>query len=123
MNAVFKLVQQLVPSISPMNVISSFAGCRAADVSEDFVINSKNNFINAAGIQSPGLTASPAIGKVLVQYITEILNPARKEEWNYKPLSKRFNCGTTEEKTLLAQQDVNHTKIICSCEMVTEADV
>lgn len=31
-------------------IISSFAGCRAVDISEDYVINCKNNFINVAGM-------------------------------------------------------------------------
>lgn len=42
---------------------ADFAGVRAADVSGDFVINEKDGFINLAGMQSPALTAAPAIGK------------------------------------------------------------
>lgn len=58
---VFQQVSQLVPKINPGMIISNFAGCRAVDVSNDFVISEKDGFVNAAGIQSPGLTASPAI--------------------------------------------------------------
>lgn len=50
MNKVFDFIKSLVPSINPATVISSFAGCRAVDISEDFVINENNGFINAAGI-------------------------------------------------------------------------
>lgn len=47
---VFEQVAQLVPKINPGMIISNFAGCRAVDVSNDFVINEKDGFVNAAGI-------------------------------------------------------------------------
>ncbi|CAL6084330.1 Glycerol-3-phosphate_dehydrogenase [Hexamita inflata] len=124
MNKVFGMVQQLVPMINPGMVISSFAGCRAVDVSEDFVINQKDGFINAAGMQSPGLTASPAIGQVLVEeMLKNFANATEKTNWTYAPLHKKFNNMDLKGKEEFATSDCNHTKIICSCEMVTEADV
>lgn len=87
------------------------------------MINEKDGFINAAGMQSPGLTASPAIAQELVKYFAKTLKLEEKAKWEYKPLVKKFSRCSTEEKFELAKNDANHTKIICSCEMVTEADV
>lgn len=61
MAQVFQAVQQLVPKINTSMMISSFAGLRPVDISNDFVITHKDGFINLAGTQSPGLTACPAI--------------------------------------------------------------
>lgn len=123
MNKVFSFVQTLVPKINAGMVITNFAACRAVDTTNDFVINEKEGFINVAGIQSPGLTASPAIGKMVLKFLLDIFKDAQPNtEWRIHPLHKKFNSVSTQEQAELADKDANHTKIICSCEMVTEAD-
>ena len=55
--------KRLVPSINENDIISYFAGLRPV-AGDDFIIRHENTvpgFINVAGIQSPGLTAAPAI--------------------------------------------------------------
>ena len=61
----------MIPSLSQNDVITSFAGLRPC-LEEDFYIEASKkapSFVQVAGIQSPGLTASPAIG----EYVKNIL--------------------------------------------------
>ena len=68
---VFDFVRRICPAISPRDTIAEFAGLRAVSDTNDFIIGPTEvkGFINVAGIQSPGLTASPAIA----EYVREIL--------------------------------------------------
>ena len=53
-----------VPTLNIRGAITSFAGMRAHPVTDDFIIgfSAKNDcFLNVAGIESPGLSAAPAI--------------------------------------------------------------
>ena len=55
-------------------VITSFAGLRAHEDGGDFQIEELTDvpgFIDVAGIESPGLTSSPAIGERISQLIEE----------------------------------------------------
>ena len=70
---VFAAVQRLVPGISARDCIAEFAGLRAAADGEDFIIGptAKRGFINVAGIQSPGLTAAPAIACMVADILAD----------------------------------------------------
>lgn len=49
-------------------VITSFAGLRAHEEGHEFIIEEVENakgFIDCVGIESPGLTSSPAIGEMV----------------------------------------------------------
>lgn len=46
---IFEKGRELVPELNERQIISQFAGCRAVDTSEDFIIECENNFINIAG--------------------------------------------------------------------------
>ena len=55
-----------VKNIPTRQVITSFAGLRAHEDGDDFVIGeTENDFIDCAGIESPGLSSAPAIGEVI----------------------------------------------------------
>ena len=62
-------------------VITSFAGLRATEKNEDFVLGEAKDaegFFNAAGIESPGLSSAPAIGEYLAQMTAEYLHAKRR---------------------------------------------
>ena len=72
LSAVMAGVMKYVPAVDPKQAIATFAGLRAVPEGGDFIIGiSKTapNFVNAAGIESPGLTSAPAIA----QYAADLL--------------------------------------------------
>lgn len=112
----------------PMNqVITSFSGLRAHSTGDDFIIGEAEdspNFINAAGIESPGLTSAPAIGEMIKDIVVEKLNPKKKD--NFNPIRKgipRFREMSNQERRELIEKDSKFGKVICRCEVVTEAEI
>ena len=109
-------------------VITSFAGLRASSSTHDFVIGESKEakgFINVAGIESPGLTASPAIAQYVVNLLREIdanikpnieFNPKRRKMTIFMELS-------AEEKKNLINNDSRYGRIICRCENITEGEI
>lgn len=110
------------------NTITSFAGVRAYSNRHDFIIEESKNakgIIHCAGIESPGLTASPAIAKYVVETLVsgmlpieknEKFNGTRKPDYFFKHLSM-------EEKNEIIKADPSYGKIVCRCEQVTEGEI
>jgi glycerol-3-phosphate dehydrogenase len=118
-----------VPKVDFRDVITSFSGLRAScDESEDFVIElseKSNRTVHAVGIDSPGLSASPAIAV----YIVELLkNAGLKLDVNDKFNPKRVSCShfrhlSNEEKNEWIKKEPAYGRIICRCENVTEGEI
>ncbi len=106
--------------------ITSFCGMRAAGDTNDFIINSNvERFINVAGIESPGLSASPAIA-VYVRDMLVKMGLVLREKYDYNPYRKSmtyFKDATTEEKNEIIKMDKSFGRIICRCETVTEGEI
>ncbi len=108
-------------------VITSFAGLRAHEQNGDFIIGEAEdakNFINAIGIESPGLTSAPAIGEYVRKIIVEKLNP--EENKNFNPIRKdipKFREMTNEERKEVIKENPHYGKIVCRCEVVTEGEI
>jgi len=118
----------LLPDFPKNKVIAYFAGIRAATFTEDFFIQPSRKvrgFIHVAGIQSPGLAASPAIAKMVLGILKdEGLEMEEKEDFN--PLRKKpvvFRELSREEKEKLIEENPMYGKIVCRCEQVTEGEV
>jgi glycerol-3-phosphate dehydrogenase len=125
--AVFAAARRLVPVLSERDVIAEFAGIRAVADTEDFVLGptTRRGFVNAAGIQSPGLTAAPAIADHLVEVLHgEGLELRERPDW--RPRAEhpvRFAVLSTEEQAELAGRDPAFAQLVCRCELVTEAEI
>jgi len=116
-----------VPSIRTVDVITSFAGLRATPSTGDFIIGptGTKGFINAAGIESPGLTAAPAIAEYVLK-ILESEGLELKEKENYNPYRKpviRFRELSDAERHRLIMANPMYGNIVCRCEMVTEGEI
>lgn len=116
-----------ISSIPMAYVITGFAGLRASEEGKDFVIGEVSDapgFYNAAGIESPGLTAAPAIGKEIARLIKEKYQLHMKSEYVCKrPMPKRFEEESIEGKRALIEADKEYGKIICRCEMIPLAEI
>lgn len=124
---VFDSARSIVPSIHPRDTIAEFAGLRAVSDTNDFIIGttSVKGFINVAGIQSPGLTAAPAIAR----YVRDILGDEGlelSEKLEFEPNVEgipRFSALSEEERFELIEKDPHYARIVCRCEEVTEREV
>ena len=106
--------------------ITSFCGLRAVGSTGDFIINiPTHRFVNVAGIESPGLSAAPAIA----EYVVELLRTAGatlEKNPNYiatRPAAHAFREASMEEKNEIIRKDPAYGRIICRCETVTEGEI
>ena len=111
----------------PNKPITAFSGLRAHEAGGDFVIGQAPDapgFIDAAGIESPGLTCAPAIGEYVAQLLQE-LDPAPEKE-DFIATRKgipSMALATPEEKDALIREDPAYAHVICRCELVTEGEI
>ena len=106
-------------------VITSFAGLRATGSTGDFVINERNGFVNCGGIESPGLSASPAIAVYVAELLKNAgLSLAEKENHisTRRPMHY-FSELSVDEKNEIIKEQPEFAHIICRCETVTEGEI
>jgi len=106
--------------------ITSFCGLRAVGSTGDFILNAPvPGFVNAAGVESPGLSASPAIAEYLVELLAQQgLVLREKPDFNpIRPSMHGFREASTEEKNAIIRKDPAYGKIVCRCESVTEGEI
>jgi glycerol-3-phosphate dehydrogenase len=108
--------------------IRTFSGLRATPSTKDFIVGESphaESFINVAGIESPGLTAAPAIAEYVVGLVkTKRSNIGEKKEFNptrEKPV--RMMELTDREKNELIRKNPSYGRIVCRCENVSEGEV
>lgn len=125
----FEKHRQTLPSLSRADVITYFAGIRASTYEEDFIVRQgkwTKNIIHTAGIQSPGLTAAPAIAEDVVKIYQEIVdqplslnpcfNPIRKAQIHLKNLD-------LESRNRIIKSNPNYGQIVCRCEEVSKGEI
>ncbi len=113
-----------VPDFDTNRMLRTFAGLRPKSNRRDFIIEESEveGFIQTAGIDSPGLTSSPAIAEKVVNILNESgLELKKKEDFNpYRP-------AIVMEKDEDFAGEIDHQdpkkNIICRCENVTEAEI
>lgn len=121
--------RKLAPGLDTRKVIRTFAGGRAVikDKNDFFIAPSSKveNFIQVAGIQSPGVASAPAIA----EYVEGLVNSTGMElieKSDYNPIRPKpddFDLSSLEYKNELITQDPAWGKIVCRCETVPEAEI
>ena len=125
---VVKKAKTMCDNVPLHNTITSFAGVRAFSDRHDFIIEEsaiKKGFINCAGIESPGLTASPAIAKYVVNELIGRLFEL-KSNYTFDPIRKPdhfFKNLSDKEKNEIIKKDPAYGHIVCRCEGVTEGEI
>lgn len=108
-------------------VITSFAGLRAHEDGHEFYIGELEDakgFIDCAGIESPGLTSAPAIGKMVAGIVKDLTNA--EEDPSFVGTRKGILDPKTlsnEERAALIKENPAYGNIICRCEMITEGEI
>ena len=116
-----------VKNLPLKQVITSFAGLRAHEEGHEFIlgeIEDAPGFIDCAGIESPGLSSCPAIGKYIAELMKEKMGLQYKDNYtssrkgilNPSELSK-------EERNKLIKESPAYGNMICRCEMITEGEI
>jgi glycerol-3-phosphate dehydrogenase len=126
--------RELLPAISTSDFIRGFSGLRPKQAPpsvkgfKEFVIESRKDipgFINLVGIESPGLTCSPAIAIMVRDMVGEKLPLAEKDDFvaerNGFPGS--FHDLPEEEKADMVSQDPDYGEIVCRCEQITKREI
>ena len=114
------------------NIIRIFAGTRAATFTEDFFIEASpkvRGLINVAGIQSPGLSAAPAIAELVLNILRETFKQDGKQfapRPDFNPIRKKvkkFNEMSREEQDAAIMANPAYGRIVCRCEQITEGEI
>ncbi len=115
------------PKENLRSTVTTFAGIRAHEAGDDFIIGAVEGApgaYEAAGIESPGLSAAPAIANALAEQIAAETHLRKKPDWTPAPYrEKPFYAMTTAERAAIVAKDPQYGQIICRCEQVTEAEI
>lgn len=128
MNFIVDNVKKMMNNPPLQGVITSFAGVRAYCDRHDFIIEeskSAENLFNVSGIESPGLTSSPAIAEYVVsELVGKKITLIKKENFNGKRKSEYFFSNLpVEQKNAIIKENPSYGKIVCRCEKVTEGEI
>ena len=127
LDEILEKAQYTLDTIPYNAIITSFSGLRAHSQGDDFIIGELEDvpgFINVASVESPGLSASPAIAEMVEGIVVNKIKPDKRQEFN--PIREgipRFREMTDEQRKELIQKDSSYGKVICRCETVTEGEI
>lgn len=127
LRSVAETAAKSVENLPMRDVITSFAGLRAhlSGPEDDFIVGeSADGFFEAVGIESPGLSAAPAIGRYLAELAAAKLHAAEKEDF----IAQRRDMPHPREMDFASRQDLiardpAYGQVICRCEGVTEGEI
>ncbi len=127
MDRIISGARNLLPDLPLAAAITQFSGLRAAAGDGDFILRESGvgGLIHAAGIQSPGLTAAPAIALVVCDLLREA-GLEQREKTGFvavNPARPLFGELSWPQRTRLIEADPRYGRIICRCETVTEAEI
>ena len=114
-----------VPTVNFRNSIRNFAGIRANADKDEFQIGvAAKNFVDLAGIKSPGLSAAPAIALEAKELLSQC---GLKMEKKANPVTTRkkvrFRHLTDAEKQAAIRENPLYGRVICRCETITEGEI
>lgn len=120
-------ISAVYPEFPVDGVINAYGGLRPHPDRDDYIIGEAPGapgFINAAGIESPGLTAGPAIGEHLAELVVCKLAPEKNEDYlPGREVLKPFREMNRQEREAAIRENPDYAKIVCRCEQVTEAEI
>ena len=114
-------------AVPTRQVITSFAGLRAHADHDDFILGEAADapgFYDAAGIESPGLSAAPAIGRLIAGMLTEDLGLPENPDFNgTRKGIPQVHALPIAERAALLRERPEYGNIICRCEMISEGEI
>ena len=127
MNYIISEAKKILPNIPLRSVITEFAGLRAVASTNDFILGKSpmvSGLIQAAGIQSPGLSSAPAIAEYVSNIVVAETGAQLKENYvKGRPAHKVFAELERKEQQNLVEENSLYGRVICRCETITEAEI
>lgn len=125
---IFNKQQEMAPCMKKSDIITYFSGVRAPTYEEDFVVRKgiyTTNIIHAAGIQSPGLTAAPAIAVDIAEWAVEMLGGV-KENFEFNPIRQpiiELKSLSPEDRDNYIKLNSDYGVIVCRCEEISKGEI
>ena len=125
LNFVREHALKTVPSINFRNSIRNFTGIRANTDHDEFMIGiAAENFVDLAGIKSPGLSSAPAIALEALRLLKMCgLNPEKNEKAITTRKKLRFRTLSEDARREAVKKNPLYGRVICRCETVTEGEI
>ena len=126
MNEIIDSARKLIPNLPMGAAITEFSGLRAVSSTGDFIIGASAvaGLYNAAGMQSPGLTAAPAVAEMLAEAIVKDSGAQAKADFKAElPKKPVFNRLNWDKQAELIKENSLYGRVICRCETITEAEI
>jgi len=125
---------ELVPGLRDFPFIHRYSGLRAtltppdeAKREADFVVaesEKRRGWVNICGIESPGLTAAPAIAGMIAEIIGSREDIEERPDFNpLRPSRTSFARLDDGERARRSAADPSWGEMVCRCEQVTRAEV
>lgn len=116
-----------VKNLPLRQAITSFAGLRAHEDGHEFIIGEAEGarqFIDVAGMESPGLTSAPAVGVMVAGLLRDQMGLKMKKDF----LAKRKgilnpSSLSLDERNALIRKNPAYGTVICRCESITEGEI
>jgi len=128
LNEIIDGAKKIIKYVPLRRAITNFAGIRATAHHRDFIISASKvpNFVNAAGIDSPGLSACLAIAERIEQILKDDCGHDFQEKSGRipdRPRPVRLADLSEEELVRKIRENPKWGQMICRCENVTEAEI
>lgn len=128
LQAVRKAITKTLKDMPMGHNIRTFAGIRATSNRHDFIIEEVKGapgFIDAAGIESPGLASAPAIAdRIVHQFVEPRLHPSAnpQAETTVQPPVIMSELSIEKQNEMIRKNPL-YGKIVCRCENVSEQEI
>jgi glycerol-3-phosphate dehydrogenase len=129
--AIMEVQKKVALDLDDSQIIAYFTGVRAPSYEEDFVVRKglfTDNIIEAAAIQSPGLTAAPAIAQDVAAWAVDYLSAGEEVQENpdfhaRRKAPPRLASLPDEERAALIRDNPDYGLIICRCEEISKGEI
>lgn len=116
-----------IPGLPVRQIITSFAGLRAHRPEHEFYIEEAPDapgFFDVIGMESPGLTAAPAVGEYVADMVRSILPAEEKTDFKaYRKGIPHIAELDLETRQKLIGENPAYANVVCRCELVTEGEI
>lgn len=122
---------QAIPALDRKQILTYYSGINAVTYNDDFIVRKGrhvSNIIHAAGIQSPGLAAAPAIGvavkKMALEFFGGDSSVKAKADFNPNRTAPPLLAVMDDDtRTSIIETNPDYGIIVCRCEEISRGEI